>query len=101
MASAIRSFDLIGKHLLTNRVEGSWRLTEAELEAREAYLFYRDHAKHTGDNDIFGDALNTSWTWIFQFNHAAISFIRSQSKGLGLTLLAEEALEIRETVGVH
>ncbi len=45
--------------------------------------------------------MNTSWTWLFQFNYAAVEFIRGQANDLGLAFLEEEELRIRETVGVH
>jgi len=50
---------------------------------------------------IFGDALNKSWTWLFQFNYAAVEFIRGQCKDLGLKFEEDEELKIREAPTVH
>src|SRR5262249_33604714 len=100
VAAAIRKLDLLGETLLLTKVKGSWRLTEADLEAREAYKFYRDHAARVGDNEIYGCAVTTSWVWLLQFNHAAQTFIRGQACDLGLTILEEEELRIREKAEV-
>jgi hypothetical protein len=78
-----------------------WDVSEAEFEARETYQFYRDEATRTGNPEIFFDALNKTWTWLFQFNYAAMEFIRGQAKDLGLAFVEEEELKVRETVGVH
>ena len=78
------------------------RLHKTAREARESYQFYRDEATRTGNPEIFFDALNKTWTWLFQFNYAALEFIRGQAKDLGLAFVEEEELKIRETTqAVH
>ena len=48
------------------------------------------------------NALNKTWTWLFQFNYAAVEFIRGQAKDLGLAFVEEEEeVKIRETAVVH
>jgi hypothetical protein len=87
--------------LASQKRHGHLNLCEAELKAIEAYRFYKSFAKHNGSGQIYLDALNTSYRWMFQFNHAALSFIRGQCENLQLIILEEETLEVKETVEVN
>jgi len=103
VARAIRKLDLIGTQFFKQKVKDAWmwEISEADFEARETYQFYRDEATRTGNPEIFFDALNKTWTWLFQFNYAAMEFIRGQAKDPGLAFVEEEVLKIRKTATVH